>query len=114
MSAPVKNTLLEYEQAASAWDATQSDARRANAVFDRMHILSNLLKQSEEGRRGLEGLLSHQNRGVRLAAAAVCLEWSPDIARPALRSLILPRGTHSLSAETTLREYDAGRLTFDW
>lgn len=114
MSAAIAAIAHEYEQSTLSWDAAQSDARRANELFDRMHALSNQLRQSVEGREAMEGLLNHDNRGVRLSAAAACLGWIPERAIVALTSLLKPRGSHTLSAETTLREYEAGRLEFEW
>lgn len=114
MSAHVDERRFQYERLALDWDAALPVAKKANKLFDRMHALSTEMKRTPEGRRALEGLLTHESRAVRLKTAAACLEWAPGLARPVLLDLVSPRGTHSLSAEMTLREYDAGRLKFDW
>lgn len=105
--------LSTYEELAIAWDL-EKNARKANGIYDRIHAIALQLRSSEEGRHGLENLLSHPNRGVRLKAAGDCLAWDSEAAIKALEGLIAPRGTHSLSAEMTIREYQAGRMRFDW
>jgi hypothetical protein len=105
---------FQYEELVLNWDSALTDARRANNVFDELHALSTELKQTTEGRRILESLLAHENRAVRLNAGSTCLEWAPELARPVIQALVTPRGPHSLSAEMTLREFEAGRLKFDW
>jgi hypothetical protein len=105
--------LSTYEELAIAWDS-EVNARRANRIFDRIHAIALELRSLEEGRHGLESLLSHRNRGVRLSAAGDCLAWGSEAAIEALEGLIIPRGTHSLSAEMTIRDYQAGRMRFDW
>ena len=108
------NALLsEYEELAVAWDS-ETKAGKANKIFDRIHSIALQLRPVEEGRQGLEKLLGHPIRGVRLNAAADCLAWNSKAAVTALENLLTPRGTHSLSAEITLREYRAGRMRFDW
>lgn len=105
--------LATYEDLAIAWDA-ERQAKNANRIFDRLHAIALQLRPLELGRHGLEALLAHENRGVRLKAAGDCLAWGSEAAISALEGLVSPRGTHSLSAEMTLREYRAGRLRFDW
>lgn len=105
--------LSEYEELAVVWDS-ETNAGKANRIFDRIHSIALQLRSVEEGRQGLENLLGHPNRGVRLKAAADCLAWNSKAAVTALEDLVAPRGTHSLTAETTLREYRAGRMRFDW
>jgi len=105
--------LSEYEELAVVWDS-ETNAGKANRIFDRIHSIALQLQSLEEGRQGLESLLSHPNRGVRLNAAGDCLAWGSEAAIKALEGLIAPRGTHSLIAEMTLREYRAGRMRFDW
>jgi hypothetical protein len=108
------NALLsEYEDLAVAWDS-ETNAGKANKIFDRIHSIALQLRPLEEGKRGLEKLLVHPSRGVRLKAAADCLAWNSKAALTALEDLLTPRGSHSLTAEMTLREYRAGRMRFDW
>ncbi|WP_045732381.1 DUF2019 domain-containing protein [Pseudarthrobacter chlorophenolicus] len=105
--------LSEYEELAVAWNS-ETNSGKANKIFDRIHALALQLRSGEEGKQGLERLLCHPVRGVRLKAAADCLAWNSSAAVTALEDLLTPRGTHSLSAEMTLREYRAGRMRFDW
>lgn len=105
----VIESIANYEDLAVAWDH-ELVARKANRIFDRLHALALGLRESEDGRRALESLLTHDNRGVRLKAAADCLAWDSAQAVGTLESLVNPRGPHSLDAEMTLREYRAGRM----
>ena len=106
--------LIErYETLAVVWDA-ETNFPKANKIFDQLHAIALLLRPQAEGRHGLEKLLAHPNRGVRLKAAGECLAWDSNEAVAALENLVVPRGRHSLSAETTLIEFRAGRMRFDW
>lgn len=105
--------LARYEVLAIAWDGEHT-ARLANRIFDQLHSIAVKLRAEDEGRRGLELLLTHENRGVRLKAASDCLAWGSAGAVAALEGLVSPRGAHSLTAEMTLQEYKAGRMRFDW
>jgi len=111
---PVEALLVEYERLALSWDASQHDAKIANRHFVDLHQLALLLRQSSEGRSGLEQLIGHENRGVRLAAAADSLQWGSKVGIRALSALKASKGSHSFTAEMTLREYRAGRTNFDW
>ena len=113
-SEPIADLVLSYEALSLEWDAAQSDAKKANKLFDRIHLIALVLRQTEEGHLGLESLLKHENRGVRMKAAGEALAWDSEPAIAALEELSSPRGRHTLSAETTLREYRAGRMRFDW
>jgi hypothetical protein len=105
--------LKRYEELAVAWD-NEASARKGNKIFDQLHALALLLRPISEGRAGLEALLVHPNRGVRLKAAGDCLAWDSAAAIAALEALVVPRGSHSFTAEITLQEFRAGRLRFDW
>lgn len=110
----VVNLVSSYEKLSLEWDAAQSDAKKANKLFDAIHLIALRLRETEAGRQGLESLLQHENRGVRMKVAGEALAWGSEPAIATLEELSSPRGRHTLSAETTLREYRAGRLRFDW
>ena len=107
------DVTAEYERLAAEW-SSERNARKANRIFDRLHRAALQLRETEEGRMFVESLLHHEDRGVRLTAAADCLAWGSASAISALEGLVTPRGLHSLDAEMTLREYHAGRMRFDW
>lgn len=76
---------VEYEQGAMEWDAlVDADARRANLVFDRLHLLAKEIRESADGRAALVALMAHESTGVRLLAATECLAWDPASAQPVL------------------------------
>ncbi|WP_417563816.1 DUF2019 domain-containing protein [Microbacterium sp.] len=110
----VEDLVNRYVTRIEDWDANLGSAGKANRIFDEMHQLSTQLRMSADGRDAIETLLNCASRAVRLDAAAVALEWVPEKAVPVLEALVSPRGTHSLSAQMTLREFHAGRLKFDW
>ena len=103
-----------FEQLALAWDEAQGDAKRANPFSDQMWALAHIMRETEEGRRGIESLLSHPNRGVRIWAGGQCLAWAPEKAIPVLEELRDNRGFHSLDAEYTIIEYRKGKLFQGW
>jgi hypothetical protein len=86
----------------------------ANRLSDRAHTVALRLRTTNDGRSAMESLLTHENRAIRMSAAAESLGWGPEKAIPVLEALVVPRGTQSLDAEYTLREYRAGKLRFDW
>ena len=112
-SPSVGQLLADYENLASKWDQ-ETVSRKANKLFDRLHAIALQLRVDDQGRAGLENLLQHESRGVRLTAASDCLAWGSPAAETALEKLVETPGTHSLNAEMTLREYRAGRMKFDW
>jgi|tagenome__1003787_1003787.scaffolds.fasta_scaffold18099621_1 hypothetical protein len=109
-----KGLLSQYKDLAVEWDSAQGNAKQANQIFEEMHHIALRLRSTEAGRDGLLSLLDHPNRGVRLVVAGECLAWEPEAATAVLEGLANPRGTHSLSAQMTIREFQAGRLRFDW
>jgi hypothetical protein len=106
--------LARYERLAIEWDDAQGNSKKANPIFVELHSLAKVLRQSEVGRNGLEALLEHSNRSVRINAASQCLAWKSEKAIGVLEGLVSPRGRHSLSAQMTLMEFRAGRLNLDW
>jgi hypothetical protein len=71
--------LARYEELAVAWDS-ETNPRVANKLFGQLHAIALLMRHVEEGRFGLEALLDHPNRGVRLSAAGDCLAWGSEAA----------------------------------
>jgi hypothetical protein len=110
----VVDLAAEYVTLRVARDAALDTPRKANRLFDRAHAIAVRMRTTEQGRAALVSLLLHENRGVRLGAAAECTPFAPDQSRVILRELIDPRGRHSLDAEMTLKELDAGKLNMDW
>lgn len=107
--------FIEYEQSARDWDALVStDAKRANAIFDRLHQLAKLMRESPDGRAALTSLMSHESTGVRLLAATECLAWDASRAQTVLASIKDAGGLHAVSAKYTLRSFESGTLDLDW
>lgn len=82
-----RSLLKSYKRLAIDWDASQSDAKRANSLFDDIHALAIRLRASTDGRAGIETLFQHPNRGVRLKSAADSLQWNSPQAIKTLEDL---------------------------
>lgn len=110
----VEVLLASYQRALEDWDESQDNPTEANARFDAAHGLAKQLRQTEEGRAGIQALMGHPRPGVQLIAASDTLAWAPDRAIPVLESLESGSGLHAVSAKFTLRSYRAGKLNLDW
>jgi hypothetical protein len=106
--------LAAYQRALEIWDGSQDNPTEANAQFDAGHALAKQLRQTEEGRAGIQALMSHPRQGVQLVAASDTLAWAPDLAVPVLELLQAGPGLHAVSAKYTLRSYHSGTLNLEW
>lgn len=99
-------------------DAAIGNAARdpvtANKWHDVLHSCYNILKETEDGRRGLVRLMKDENPYVRLCAAARSLQRDRQEARRVLEALREDGGPGAFDAKWTLIEFDKGRLTFDY
>jgi hypothetical protein len=94
---------------------TGAAPRGWNRLVDRLQELQLVLRDSEAGRAGITALVADSNATVRQWAAAHALFWDEPIARAELEAVATgARGLDRLTAEMTLREFDAGRLRMDW
>ncbi len=109
-----------YVETLRAWSSAASEnagAARANKLFDKQRKDLVRLRVEERRRAHIEALMGDPDPGVRLMAASEVLLWDPEPARQVLQRLDDDRSApwqHSFSAKITLREFDAGRLKFDW
>lgn len=105
--------IADYCEAASG--TADHNPKNANRWHDKMHACYKVLRQSEAGRKLITSQLSHEDPYVRGWAAAHSLQWAPEAARGVLEAL---QGSSDwrlvVDAEMTLREYDKGRLSFDY
>jgi hypothetical protein len=104
--------LSMYRQAAHGTSVRDPDA--ANRSHDTMHACYKILRQTEEGRRGIVSLMDDVSPHVRLWAAAHSLQWIPDRARACLEALRESGGPGAFDAEITLEEFSKGSLRFDY
>ena len=88
------------------------DPEIANAAHDKMHRAYKLLRESEAGRAAIFALTTDPDPHVRCWSAAHSLVWQPEHARAVLEKLVIDDGVCSFTARMTLREFDAGRLSF--
>jgi hypothetical protein len=103
--------LAQYREAAEG--TADPEPQVSNKWYDAIRVCYKKLRQTEEGRAGIVGLLSDPSPHVRMAAAAHSLMWSPGVAREVLEALRDSEGTRSFEAKWTLKEYDEGNLSFD-
>ena len=111
MSDTVAKLLAAYAATAERWHELRTDARAANPVFDENERLALELRASADGRAAIAQLLAHPASGVRVLAAAHCLEFCPDDAVAVLEELAAGEGLHAIAAQYALEEFGrAGTL----
>ena len=88
------------------------DPEKANRAYYEGLACYKVLKDTEQGRKGIIELMDDEDPYVRLVAAAHSLQWAPKAARRVLEELRDSDGPGAFSAKWTLIEYDKGRLTF--
>jgi len=110
----VKEILKKFGDAAGR--NVDDDPREANKAHDEVHACYKVLKNTEAGRQGIIGMMSDENPHIRLVAAARSLPWCTEQARNVLEALCTADVPWQVtfSAEMVLKEYDKGRLTFDY
>lgn len=112
----VQELITRYREAAAESSSSMrtTDPQRANRAHDRLHEAYKLLKQTAEGREAIVGLLVHPDPEVRCCAAAHSLQWKPREARAVLEQLARRDDVLGFEALMILKEFDAGRLSFDY
>jgi Domain of unknown function (DUF2019) len=109
-------TLVDaYREAAKQHgEATENgDRKKANKSAELVSaIYSELRRRGPDAQRHLLSLTTDPTPGVRLWAASHALEFSPAEGENTLERLIVEGRLLGLSAQTTLKEWRAGRLRF--
>ena len=110
----IEDSLEQFRNSAiKAGDFSNSKAQ--NKAARKLQAIYKTLRQTEEGRAGLSALMSDSNAGVRLSAAARCLQWDPDQATSVLEALrMLNIFPISFEAEMTIEQFNKGNLSFDF
>lgn len=106
--------VAEYERLALEWAAASGVPRVANRLMDRHNAIFKRLRETAEGRRGVEALMVHASPDVRRLAASHALSWGCPAAEGVLRDLEKGKGDAAFHAMMVLRQYRAGRLKYDW
>jgi len=90
--------------------------RKWNRLVNKMQGLHLRLRESPEGRDGITALaLNAPNVTAQSWGAGHALAWAPTSVRPVLEAQAADDGSLAgLDAKMTLREFDAGRLSFTW
>jgi hypothetical protein len=109
--AELENALRGYCEAAAGTAA--SVPAIANRWARQLCAYYMILRKTQAGKDAIASLMSHEDRHVRLWAAAHSLEWAPDSARAALERMRDSGGAGAFDAKWTLIEYqEKGRLSF--
>jgi hypothetical protein len=119
----IPDLLAEHRDTVVRWGeeservSERGAVRRANELFDRTHAQFKVLRETEEGRAGITALMRDPNPYVASTAAAHSLLWEPEMATAVLEALEASEnvpGQVQMSAKYTLKEWRAGRLSFDY
>ena len=98
--------------AATQVAATENENyKKGNKAFKQIIQIIKYLKRLGKVNE-LETLLSDSNVGVRMFAAYGLLQTSPKIAVPIFKEIAQGEGIHSLTAQTTLEEWESNTLTY--
>jgi len=105
--------LLQFEEAANMHaDATEhGDYKTANKCYANIAKVISLLKEQDEMQK-LSELLNHNSIGVRIWAATYLLPVLEDEGLRVLKQIAGGTGIHSLTAKTTVSEWEKGNLKF--
>jgi hypothetical protein len=111
----VNDLLKAYANAAAAHGraSTIGDYQTANAQHDVIAaIYRELRARDESARRTLLSLLDHKDSAVRGWAASHALEFAPEEGQRVLLELSHDAGIWRLTAETILKQWRNGTLSF--
>jgi Domain of unknown function (DUF2019) len=111
----IPDLLAACERTVVRWAELHADASAANKVLQENHAIYKILRDHEEGRRGISHLLGHESEAVRLVAATHSLAWDPERATTVLETIERESGSlYAVDAKSTLRTYRDGTLNLDW
>lgn len=107
----IETALLNFEEAAKkqAEATDQGDFKTGNKNYAEIVKAITFLKEHDSMDK-LSALLSHSYVGVRLWAASFLLPFIETEALRVLKEISSGSGIHSLTAETTLSEWEKGTL----
>jgi hypothetical protein len=117
MTQSTKDLIAEYRSTAIAWDIMQSDAKKANPLFYRLHAIFKELRLELAGREGIKAVMDDTtvNVGARLVAASHTLGWAPEQAIAVLEGIERDGpGLYHTTAKYTLKSFREGTLNQDW
>ena len=117
MTESTQDLITEYRSTAIAWDMMQNDAKKANPLFERLHVIYKKLRIQQAGRHAITALMDDATVGVgvRLVAAAHSLEWEAERAIAVLETIERDGpGLYRTTAKYTLKAFREGTLNLDW
>lgn len=117
MTQSTQDLIAEYRSTAIAWDIMQSDAKKANPLFKRLHTIFKELRLEPAGREGITAVMDDAtvNVGARLVAASHSLGWAPKRAIAILKGIERDGpGLYRTTARYTLKAFREGTLDQDW
>lgn len=108
------DALERYRQQLIDWAEAHEDSKLANRIYKANHATYKELRETQEGRVGIESLTGDAVVAVRLMAAVHCLPWASEVGVPILEEIMRMDREYSITAKYTLMEYRAGELNLDW
>lgn len=98
----------EYHEVLTAWGRARAarDWQSARDLHDRMHLLTDQLALSADGRAAVEACLDDPDVWVRLWTATEGLAWAPDRCRPVLEEIRDAKATAAIDATWAIRQFD--------
>ena len=115
LSAPLEDLRAAYREAARNHGTalTKGRHRVANRLFDELILIGReLLNRGKDGQRVFEQLFGDEDSSTRVWAATHALSFAGAAAEKVLeRAAAEPASPVRLSAELTLAEWRAGRLS---
>ncbi|AWB95813.1 hypothetical protein DCE93_09180 [Agromyces badenianii] len=114
MAQDVEELVAQYRDLLVQRSMESARPSVANKLFDRNHAIHKILRESDEGRRAISGLMDDDVDAVRLTAAVHTLQWDPVAAEHVLEDIEAGPGIVGFNAKWALRRYRAGKLNLDW
>jgi hypothetical protein len=108
----IDQALVDYREAVEKHASGHSQV--TNRWHQKLHGCYKLLRETEEGRRGITSLMSDPMPHVQVWAAAHSLGWEPVLAKRTLEEIRDSDAPSSFDAKWTLKMYAVGRLSFDY
>lgn len=108
------NTALSTFKIAATTQAAATEKGnygKANKAFEQIIQIIKCLNELGELNE-LETLLYDSNVGIRMFAAYALLQTSPNIAVPILKEIAQRKDIHSLTAKTTLEQWEHNTLIY--
>lgn len=117
MTESIGELIEAYRSTAIAWDTMRGDAKKANPLFNQLHVTYEKLRDSEQGQKAISHLIDEPtvSAGVHLLGASHSLGWEPEDAIRVLEAMERQApGLYRTTARYTLKSFREGTLDLNW